>query len=187
MSRCLLLEDRLRRVLADHGLTLERAFESWADGDCVIDFSDKDYAELLKGECEMLCDYMMLEEGEESFASCVEECEETIDNATTGSIKIDPATRIVKESTIPISCDRVFNPNIRDEEKQPWVKLRKRLIDAGCEGEQEVIDCIHQHEFIRYHIGGFEPEEEMPTICYIHPRNCHVEEMLRAVFRRKQQ
>jgi hypothetical protein len=186
MSGCLLLEDRLRRVLADYGLTLERAFESWVDGDCVIDFSDKDYAEYLKGECEMLCDYMMLEEGEEAFESCIEECEETIDNATAGSIKIDPVTRIVKESTIPISCDRVFNPNIRDEEKQPWVKLRKRLIDAGCEVEQEVTDWIHQHEFIRYHIGGFEPEEE-PTICYIHPRNCHVEEMLRAVFRRKQQ
>jgi len=186
MSRCLLLEDRLRRVLSDYGLTLERAFESWVDGSCVIDFSDKDYAELLKGECEMLCDHMMLEEGEESFESCVEECEETIYNATMGSIKIDPATRMVKESTIPISCDRVFNPDIRDEEKQPWVKLRKRLIDAGCEVEQEVTDWIHQHEFIRYHIGGFEPEEE-PTICYIHPRNCHVEEMLRAIFRRKQQ
>ena len=186
MSRCLLLEDRLRRVLADYGLTLERAFESWADGDCVIDFKDKDYAELLKGDCNMLCDYMMLEEGEESFESCIEECEETIDNATMGSIKIDPVTRIVKESTIPISCDMVFNPEIDDEEKQPWVKLRNRLIKAGCEVEQEVTDWIHQHEFIRYHIGGSEPEEE-PTICYIHPRNCHIEEMLRAVFRRKQQ
>jgi hypothetical protein len=185
MSRCLLLEDRLRSVLSNYGLTLERVFESWVDGDCVIDFSDKDYAELLKGECEMLCDYMMLEEGEESFDSCVEECEETIDNATMGSIKIDPATRMVKESTIPISCDRVFNPDVRDEERQPWVKLRKRLIDAGCEVDEEVTDWIHQHEFIRGHIGGFEPEEE-PTICYIHPRNCHVEQMLGAIFRRRQ-
>jgi hypothetical protein len=183
MSGCLLLEDRLRRVLSDHGLTLERAFE--IGGDCIIDFRDKDYAKLLKDDCNMLCDYMLLEKGEESFESCIEECEETIDYATMGSIKIDPVTRMVKASTIPISCDRVFNPDIRDEERQPWVRLRKRLIDAGCEVEQEVADWIHQHEFIRGHIGGFEPEEE-PTICYIHPRNCHVERMLGAIFRRKQ-
>jgi hypothetical protein len=182
MAGCELLEDRLKRVLSNYGLTFERALD--IGGDCIIDFRNKDYAESLKGDCEMLCDYMMLEEDEEeglTFESCVEECEETIDSATMGSIKIDPATRIVKESTIPISCANVLDPEIDDEEKQPWVKLRKRLIDAGCEVEREVIDWIHQHEFIRGHIGGFELEEE-PMICYIHPKNCHVERMFRAIF-----
>jgi hypothetical protein len=48
MAGCELLEDRLKRVLSNYGLTFERALD--IGGDCIIDFRNKDYAESLKGD-----------------------------------------------------------------------------------------------------------------------------------------
>jgi len=209
MALCERYAEYLQRYLKDYGISVDTKVLE-IDGECIIDFKNEDLAKWLKEDCEEICSsyvdpYRHSYDGDEDeeetgewdyedyekrywklVDECTEECKNEVEHFAKGSLQIDYRTRTVVSSTIPISCSKVFSTGYSygDEEEdveRPWRELRERLIKAGCEVEEEVLESVHQHEFARDYLGSFEPEEEMPAICFIHPRGCRPEDIFRAI------
>ena len=212
MALCERYAEYLQRYLKDYGISVDKVLEidgkciidfknedlaEWLKEDCeeictgsVDSYShsyDGDEGEEETGEW----DYEDYEDYEKRYwklvDECTEECHKRVDYATKGSLHIDYRTRTVVSSMIPIDCSMVFstkysNGDEEEDVEQPWKELRERLIKAGCEVEEEVEKWIHQHEFARDYLGAFEPDEEVPAICYIHPKRCRPEDIFRAIY-----
>jgi len=208
MVLCERYAEYLQRHLRDYGISVDtKVFE--IGGGCIIDFKNEGLAEALKWDCEQICSgyvdpWAHLDEedeeetGERDYEDyekrywelverCTEDCHKEVEYATKGSLHIDYRTRTVVSSTIPIDCSKLFstsnfNGDEEEDVEQPWRELRERLIKAGCEVEEEVTEWVHQHEFARDYMGAFEPDEETPAICYIHPKGCRPEDIFRAIY-----
>jgi hypothetical protein len=186
-ERCREAADILRPVFDRYGLKLGEAF-AVGEGRCAADFDNPELAGRI--ECEDICNSYADIENEKDLEECVRDCEEQVRFATRGSISFDPKTERVYESSLTVDCSKVFSTeDLWEEEGEednlaPYRELKARLEAAGCEVVGEPYEWVHQHEFVRDWIGGYEPDEILPAVCYLHVRRCRVEDLLRTVYGR---
>lgn len=150
-----------------------------SDFDCLVDFVDKELSPDFS--CEPYCEEM--EEEEDAIEECIEACEDSLNSAKIGSVRFDPRTLMIKEATIPRSCEGLWWPEDMDkrEFEKEKEKIKKHFRRFGCLVDPGSFDCIHPHELA--HIG-VEVEEE-PAICYVHPEHldskCKLDNLLKAL------
>jgi hypothetical protein len=179
--------DRLRPVFDRYGLKLGDAFPG-GEGECIADFDNPELAGRI--DCEDICNSYAIMENEGDLENCVRDCEEQVRFSTRGSISFNPKTERVRESSLTIDCSNVFSTEDFWEEEEeednlaPYRELKARLEAAGCEVVGEPYEWVHQHEFVRDWIGGYEPDEILPAVCYLHVKRCRVEDLLRTVYGR---
>jgi hypothetical protein len=148
---------------------------------CLVDFKDKEM--IVDVDFSIHCEEKCLKEGgmdieSEEFAECVDDCieegKDTVERAKLGSVLFRKDNLQLEESTIPISCDYVWESEgleeaLRDRgiigEDETWQdyadRIKRKFKNLGC----YVADgWIHPHELINL---GIEVEEE-PAACYIH-------------------
>lgn len=181
------------------GLGWVRDVETYQIGErCVLDFVSEKAERLI--DCNDLCyQWSSLyepEEGEESEEEqeegCLEVCEDTKKAYVKGSVEVNSNTGVVMSSTIPIDCTKIFGDvsetyDMDYEEAQEYMdktfeKVSGKFERGGCGPLPETTDWIHSHEFVRGHTGGaFEPEEDLPLICYLHPNGCTLNNLVKVL------
>lgn len=141
---------------------------------CIVDFVRKDYRPDI--DCEQYCSEQMfyLNRSEEEYEECIETCKENLEILITGSIKFDPVTLEVYESTIPGTCYYVWGTD-EEEWKKEKAELLKLIESYGCKYSE---NWIHPHEIAEL---GVEYEEEYPAICYYHLNSCRLPAILKIV------
>ncbi len=156
---------------------------------CVVDFRRKGWSANV--DCYEYCydaiqyfAYEECEEGDEECwealqEECTEECEDNVKKILTGSIKFDPITLRVHESTIPTSCEHVWGEGLTLEEFEEMQKVLEEEIERyGCSPSGS--DWIHPHEIIPIET----PElgyEEYPAMCYYHVSDCSLRSVIRLI------
>lgn len=185
---CKELVRELTPLFKKYGLEPISAHPQAVTHDCVIDFKNTELKDLV--DCEFLCESAT--ETRREFSRCMKECQQNVDLATRGSVVVNPRNHSVISATLPVDCERVF---VRDEYDQVdeeetskrMEKLASDLESIGCSIPARVGDWIHQHEFVREYLGSFEPEEETPAICYLHPKRrdmsgCRLDQLLERIY-----
>lgn len=153
---------------------------------CVVDFRRKGMeAEV---ECDSYCSdavdafgYKECDDDEECLdrllEECTEECKDNVKRALTGSIKFDPVTLRVHESTIPTGCQDVWGAEMTLDEFEEFQERKKKEIGKyGCYPDQT--SWIHPHEMVPVEM----PElgyEEYPAVCYYHVSDCSLRSLIR--------
>jgi len=180
MDKCKQLFEYMKEQLKDV-LEFERYFSR---GDlCTIDFFSRDIYDSI--DCNFLCEMAMVETDEE-FEECLKSCDALAKANSSGSITVDMEKFTVKESSMPVPCYEVMGTTWEETERKAR-NLANRIKSIGCEVPEDptklVIDFIHSHEFVRDFLGAFEPEEELPVVCYIHTKgNCSPVDLLKTVY-----
>jgi len=171
-DRCRRLFEYLKKQLGD-----ELEFYDYRSTDdlCIIDFTSKSAKDTV--DCELLCDLVQAEDYDE----CVETCRKEVESFASGSIAVDLKEFTVKEANLPVPCYKVQGTTWEETERK-IKQMAHKLKNVGCEEIKDVKEFIHSHEFVRDYLGAFEPEEEMPAICYIHTKGCSPVDLLKAVY-----
>jgi hypothetical protein len=141
------------------------------EGGCVIDFKRKKFEPYIN--CEDYCNEISYLFEEEEIKECIEECEDTLKTAVTGSMSINIEDHTIRESTIPGSCRFVWTE--KEEETKEMKEFENELKKAGCETTST---WIHPHELISK-AGEF--EGEYPAVCYFHIYGCKAGDALRII------
>lgn len=134
---------------------------------CSIDFADKFLLDTVSEEvgCDDHCTAFYSEpEQAEEYETCLEDCEENVKAAATGSVSVEKDTLEVNSATIPIEPVELMEEEggemVFSEKKER--ELRNKLSRIGCVPEE--LSWIHPHE-LRPHVVEWEEE---PAIYYIH-------------------
>jgi hypothetical protein len=169
------LEDRLRREREEcikaaarmfPGDRYEVKYVTAFNGECTVDFVRKGFDPMV--DCDDIC-YALAEE--EDYDACLEECRQSVELAVRASARFRPDGGLT-ELTLPGHCDPMMAGELGAEEEgleegeRAYRAMVRELADEGCilrGGE-----WVHSHELVREFIGGAEPLEEYPVICYYH-------------------
>ena len=139
---------------------------------CLIDYKEPELRSQVESnvDCDGACESAIGEaeddeQNDKAFDECVKECEDKIEKSITGSIYFDKKSLSVRESTIPLDCDRFsvegeeFSIDITGKQAEA---LTKKLNKIGC--TKMDIGWMHPHEFMS---NPVEIEQD-PAICYLH-------------------